>query len=252
MRFKDQVVVITGGAQGLGAYYAKRFASEGAHIALCDVQDCDHAVGEVTKLGRKAIGDICDITDAHAARDFITKVLEAFGKVDVLINNAALYGALNFGPFDQIEEEEWDACMAVNVKGIWQMCKAVYPAMKANGGGAIVNVASLAATYGMPYGVHYSASKGAVVGLTRALAREVAKANIRVNAVAPSLMDTPGTRTFLKDRADKVTDAVVGGQAIRKQLTQEDVAGTVLFLASHEASFTTGQTLAVDGGTVML
>ncbi|MGD8327554.1 MAG: SDR family NAD(P)-dependent oxidoreductase [Sphingomonadales bacterium] len=248
MRFQDKVVVITGGAQGLGAYYAKRFANEGASIAICDVLDCAQALSE---LPANSYGDTCDITDAAATQNFITKAAEALGGVDILINNAALYGALNFGPFDQIDEAEWDACMHVNVKGIWQMSKAVAPYMKEKGG-SIVNVASLAATFGMPYGVHYSASKGAVIGLTRSLAREVARYNIRVNAIAPSLIDTPGTQGFLKGKADKVRDAVVSGQAMREQVTQEDVAGAVMFLASDDAKHMTGQTLAVDGGTVML
>lgn len=248
MRFQEKVVVITGGAQGLGAYYAKRFAKEGAKVALCDVLDCTPIASEI---GDTAYGQSCDITKTQDTQSFIENAVAKFGTVDILINNAALYGALNFGPFDQIDEDEWDACMQVNVKGIWQMCKAAMPHMK-DKGGAIVNVASLAATFGMPYGVHYSASKGAVISLTRALAREVARHGIRVNAIAPSLIDTPGTQGFLKDRADKVRDAVVGGQALREQITQEDVAGAVMFLASEDAKHMTGQTLAVDGGTVML
>jgi len=248
MRFQNKVVVITGGAQGLGAYYAKRFAGEGAKVALCDVQDCTSIVSEI---GDTAYGQVCDITKAQDTQSFVENAVAQFGTIDILINNAALYGALNFGPFDQIDEDEWDACMQVNVKGIWQMCKAVLPHMKGKGG-SIVNVASLAATFGMPYGVHYSASKGAVISLTRALAREVARHTIRVNAIAPSLIDTPGTQAFLKDRTDKVRDAVVSGQALKEQITQEDVAGAVMFLASEDAKHMTGQTLAVDGGTVML
>ncbi|MFZ5608220.1 MAG: SDR family NAD(P)-dependent oxidoreductase [Pseudomonadota bacterium] len=252
MRFKDKVVVITGAAQGLGAYYALRFAAEGAKVALGDVADCAASAAAVTEQGGTALAHHCDVTKAASAGEFIAKVASHFGRLDALVNNAALYGALTFGPFEAIAEEEWDACMAVNVKGVWQMAKAALPAMTAGGGGSIVNIASLAATYGMPYGVHYSASKGAVIGFTRALAREVARHDIRVNAVAPSLIATPGTEKFLKDKAARVTQAVVGGQAIRRQLTEEDIAGVVLFLASDEAKFMTGQTLAVDGGTVML
>lgn len=253
MRFENQVVAITGAAQGLGAYYAQRFAAEGAKVALCDVAPCDETVSKVEDLGGEALGMRCDVTSAEDCLTFIAKTQETFGRLDTLVNNAALYAGLSFGPFTKISEEEWDTCMGINVKGVWQMCKAAVPLMKQGGrGGSIINIASLAATFGMPYGGHYSASKGAVIGFTRSLAREIAKTEIRVNAVAPSLIDTPGTKAFLKDMEEKMTGAVVQGQSIKRQLTQEDVAGTVLFLASDDAKFLTGQTLAVDGGTVML
>lgn len=252
MRFENTVVAITGGAQGLGAHYAQRFAKEGADVALCDLNDCSDTVAAVEALGRQAIGTECDVTKAADCKAFLSAIQDKFERLHVLINNAALYGGLTFGPFSSIDEDEWDACMRINVKGIWQMCKAAVPIMKDSGGGSIVNVASLAATFGMPYGVHYSASKGAVIAFTRALAREIAKTGIRVNAVAPSLIDTPGTQRFLQDMEEKMTGAVVQGQAIKRQLSQDDVAGSVLYLASDDAKFITGQTIAVDGGTVML
>lgn len=253
MRFENKVVAITGAAQGLGAYYAHRFAAEGARIAICDINPCGETVSALKGLGADAIGAHCDVTKAADCAEFLAAIEAHFGKIDVLVNNAALYAGLSFGPFTQISEEEWDRCMNINVKGVWQMCKAAIPLMKKGGnGGSIINIASLAATFGMPYGGHYSASKAAVIGFTRSLAREIAKTEIRVNAVAPSLIDTPGTKAFLKDMEDKMTSAVVQGQSIKRQLSQEDVAGSVLFLASDEAKFLTGQTLAVDGGTVML
>ncbi|MGD1956085.1 MAG: SDR family NAD(P)-dependent oxidoreductase [Sphingomonadales bacterium] len=253
MRFAGKVVAITGGAQGLGAHYAARFAAEGARIAVCDINSCDATVNSLQAGGAEALGAHCDVTSAADCEAFIDAVRTEFGRLDVLINNAALYGGLSFGPFSGIDEAEWDACMSINVKGIWQMCKAAVPLMKeGEGGGSIVNVASLAATFGMPYGVHYSASKGAVISMTRAMAREIAKTEIRVNAVAPSLIDTPGTKAFLNDMEERMTSAVVQGQSIKRQVGQDDVAGTVLYLASDEAKFITGQTIAVDGGTVML
>jgi 3-oxoacyl-[acyl-carrier protein] reductase len=178
-----------------------------------------------------------------------------FGRLDGLVNNAALYGALKGGRFDGIPESEWDACMAVNVKGIWNCCKAAVPAMRAadnNRGGSIVNIASLAATYGMPYGLHYTTSKAAVIGLTRGLARELGRDNIRVNALAPSAVLTEGTTEFFGDKLDRALAAVKAGQTIQRNLVPGDLTGTVAWLLSDESGFVTGQTIAVDGGTVML
>jgi len=177
--------------------------------------------------------------------------LAAFGRIDGLVNNAALYGGLKGGRFETIAETEWDACMAVNVKGIWNCCKAAVPAMR-QGGGSIVNIASLAATYGMPYGLHYTTSKAAVIGLTRGLARELGRDGIRVNALAPSAVLTEGTSEFFGDKLDRALQAVKAGQTIQRNLVPADLTGTVAWLLSDESGFVTGQTIAVDGGTVML
>jgi 3-oxoacyl-[acyl-carrier protein] reductase len=170
----------------------------------------------------------------------------------VLVNNAALYGSLTFAPFDKLAESEWDATMSVNVKGIWQCCKAVVPYMKDQGGGSIINVSSLAATYGMPNGLHYTASKAAVIGITRGLARELGRYRIRANSVAPNVVDTDATAEVFKHKKDKVLDATVSQQAIRRPLETQDIVGAVLYLASEHSEMTTGQTIMVDGGTVML
>jgi len=178
--------------------------------------------------------------------------LRAFGRLDALINNAALYGALHGGRFDGIDEAEWDAAMAVNVKGIWNCCKAAVPAMRKADGGSIINIASLAATYGMPYGLHYTTSKAAVIGLTRGLARELGRDRIRVNALAPSAVITEGTREFFGAKLDRALDTIKTSQTIQRNLMPSDLAGTVQWLISDASAFVTGQTIAVDGGTVML
>ncbi len=176
----------------------------------------------------------------------------AFGRVDALINNAALYGALRGGRFDAITEADWDAAMAVNVKGIWNCCKAVVPAMRQAGGGSIINLASLAATYGMPYALHYTTSQGAVIGLTRGLARELGRDGIRVNALAPSAVLTDGTREFFGDKAGRALEVIKAGQSIQRNLAPPDLVGAVIWLVSDASRFVTGQTIAIDGGTVML
>jgi 3-oxoacyl-[acyl-carrier protein] reductase len=142
--------------------------------------------------------------------------------------------------------------MAVNVKGIWNCCKAAVPAMREAGGGSIVNIASLAATYGMPYGLHYTTSKAAVIGLTRGLARELGRDRIRVNALAPSAVVTEGTAEFFGDKLDRALATIKSGQTIQRNLMPADLVGTVMWLVSDASGFVTGQTIAVDGGTVML
>jgi p-cumic alcohol dehydrogenase len=193
-----------------------------------------------------------DVTDMASVEQMVATAMDRHGRVDGLVNNAALYGSLRGGRFNQIPEADWDAAMAVNVKGIWNCCKAVVPAMRENGGGSIVNIASLAATYGMPFALHYTTSKAAVIGLTRGLARELGRDGIRVNAVAPSAVMTEGTREFMGERLDRALQVIRDGQTIQRTMEPGDLTGTIAWLLSESSAFVTGQTIAVDGGTVML
>ncbi|MEX2126295.1 MAG: 3-oxoacyl-ACP reductase family protein [Woeseia sp.] len=252
MNFENKVVVITGAARGLGREYAREFARRGASVAVNDLRDCRETLEVIEQAGASGLATKTDVTSAESTAEMARAILERFGRIDVLVNNAALYGSLNFLPFDQLDEKEWDATMNVNVKGIWQCCKAVVPAMKEQQSGSIVNISSLAATYGMPNGLHYTASKAAVIGATRGLARELGRFNIRVNAVAPNVVNTDATSEVFRDKRDKVIGNTLLQQAIRKPLETEDIVGAVLFLSSDLSRLTTGQTLMVDGGTVML
>ncbi|HKS88133.1 MAG TPA: SDR family NAD(P)-dependent oxidoreductase [Stellaceae bacterium] len=252
MNLQEKVVVVTGAARGLGQEFARSLAAAGAQVVAADVSDCAATLDLVSAAGGRGIARRLDVTDIAAARATIAAGVEAFGHIDGLVNNAALYGALHGGRFDAIDEAEWDAAMAVNVKGIWNCCKAAVPAMKEAGGGSIVNIASLAATYGMPYGLHYTTSKAAVIGLTRGLARELGRDRIRVNALAPSAVVTEGTREFFGGRLERALDTIKAGQTIQRNLMPDDLTGTVLWLLSEASAFVTGQTIAVDGGTVML
>jgi len=249
---QDKVVAITGAARGLGQEFAASLAAAGGRIVAGDINDCAETLDLVRKAGNDGVGVKLDVTDPGSARDMVEAAMRAFGRLDALINNAALYGALHGGRFDAIEEAEWDAAMAVNVKGIWNCCKAAVPAMRQVGSGSIVNIASLAATYGMPFGLHYTTSMAAVIGLTRGLARELGRDRIRVNALAPSAVITEGTREFFGAKLDRALDAIKTSQTIQRNLLPEDLAGTVLWLVSDASGFVTGQTIAVDGGTVML
>lgn len=252
MSFADKVVVITGAARGLGRRYAEAFAAEGARVAIGDVRDCTEALEALRSTGAAAIAAETDVTSVESCKDLAASTVDQFGRIDVLINNAALYGSLTFAPFEQLDDAEWDRVMAVNVKGLWNMCRAVMPSMREQNSGAIVNVSSLAATYGMPNGLHYTTSKAAVIGLTRGLTREVGRWGVRVNSVAPNVVNTEATSEVFGDKRDKVIDVTLSQQALRAPLEPDDIVGTVMFLAGDQSRMTTGQTVMVDGGTVLL
>jgi 3-oxoacyl-[acyl-carrier protein] reductase len=252
MQLSDKVIIITGAARGLGQTYARRFAELGNRIVVCDQRDCAETVAQCQAAGAQAIGFETDVRDAASTQAMADRALEQFGRIDVLINNAALFGSLGFAPFDKLDEGEWDATMSVNVKGIWQCCRAVVPAMREAGGGAIINISSLAAIYGMPNGLHYTTSKAAVIGLTRGLAREIGRYNIRVNAVAPNVVDTEAAGEFFGDKKDKLMEATTSQMSLRQAVSADDLFGTMVYLASDQSARTTGQTIMVDGGTVFL
>jgi len=252
MTVENKVVLITGAARGLGREYAVSLAAAGAKVVAGDVLDCTDTVAAARDAGGQAIGVALNVTVMAQAAAMARAALDAYGQIDALVNNAALYGALRGGRFNAIDEASWDAAMAVNVKGIWNCCKAVVEALRAAGGGSIVNVSSLAATYGMPYALHYTTSKAAVIGLTRGLARELGRDNIRVNALAPSAVLTEGTDEFLGEKRDRALEVIRAGQSIPRTLVPADLTGTVAWLISDASRFVTGQTIAVDGGTVLL
>jgi NAD(P)-dependent dehydrogenase (short-subunit alcohol dehydrogenase family) len=252
MTVAGKTIAITGAARGLGQEFARHLAAAGAKIVAGDVNDCSATLDLITAAGGNGIAVTLDVTDAASAAAMVAAGVKVFGRLDGLVNNAALYGGLHGGRFDAIAEDEWDACMKVNVKGIWNCCKAAVPAMRQAGGGSIVNIASLAATYGMPFGLHYTASKAAVIGLTRGLAREIGRDRIRVNALAPSAVMTEGTSEFFGDKLDRALQTIKTSQTIQRNLVPGDVAGTVGWLLSDASEFITGQTIAIDGGTVML
>jgi p-cumic alcohol dehydrogenase len=249
MSVENKVVLITGAARGLGFEYARSLGAAGARVVAGDVLDCTEAA---SAAGNGALGVTLDVADIASADLMVELAMERFGRVDALINNAALYGSLRGGRFNQIAEADWDAAMAVNVKGIWNCCKAAVPAMRQSGGGSIINIASLAATYGMPFALHYTTSKAAVIGLTRGLARELGRDNIRVNAIAPSAVMTEGTAEFFGERLDRGLEVIRNQQTIQRTLEPADLTGTIAWLISDGSCFVTGQTIAVDGGTVML
>lgn len=249
---EGKVAIVTGGGRGLGRAYCEALAADGAAVVAADIRDTAETVAAVEAAGGMIIGVPLDVADMASCSAMADAALAAFGRIDVLVNNAALYGDISGGRFDKLPDEQWDRVMAVNVKGIWQCCKACVPAMREAGGGSIVNISSLAAKYGMAYAVDYATSKAAVIGMTRSLARELGRDWIRVNAVAPSAVQTEGTDEFMGEKRDGMMAAIAQGQSLKSNLEPSDMTGTIIYLASDASRFVTGQTIMVDGGTVML
>ena len=251
-QLENKVAIVTGAARGLGRAYAQAMAAEGAAILACDINPCDETVAEIIAAGGQAAAVITDIADMASCVSMAERAVGEFGRVDILVNNAALYGGLKGARFEQLDEAQWDAVMNINVKGLWQSCKAVVGPMREAGGGSIINIASLAAVYGLPYGLDYVASKAAVIGMTRGMARELGQDLIRVNAVAPSAVMTEGTEDFFGEKLEKAKKVIAAGQLIQRNLETADLTGTIVYLASDNSAFVTGQTHMVDGGSWFL
>ena len=254
-RLEDRAAVVTGGAVGLGFAFARRLLAEGARVLVADIVDPTEAVRALATGSRATGGRVhgmrLDVASAEAARRMAAEAERHFGRIDILVNNAAVFAGLKPQPFEAIPEEEWERVMAVNVKGVWNCAKAVVPAMKAQGGGRIVNVASAIVVKGTPYLLHYVASKGAVIAMTRALARELGEHGIGVNAVAPGLIMSDAVAAN-PDLTGFQSEAVLQSRAFKRRGLPQDVEGAVVFLASEESAFMTGQTLVVDGGSVFV
>jgi 3-oxoacyl-[acyl-carrier protein] reductase len=248
-RLEDRVAIVTGAARGIGQAYARRLASEGAHVVSVDLAPADETAELVASLGRECLSVGADVTRADQLEQAVAQTIDRFGRVDVLVNNAALVGELSQNTaFDAIDEAEWDRVLAVNLKGAWLCCRAVVPQMRRQGKGRIINVTSGVFFYGTPLLLHYCCSKGAIVALTRSLSRELAGTGITVNAISPGLTDTPAMVNLLGDRLDEVRDMYVAGQSVKRPEQPDDLVGAAAFLASDDSEFMSGQTLVVDGG----
>jgi len=249
MRLKDRVVIVTGAARGIGREYCLALAREGAKISAADILSCEETVVQVQRAGGEALTVAVDVTDEQSTQSMATQTLERFGQIDVLVNNAALYGGLKLTPFEQIPATQWDQVMAVNVKGTWLCCKAVVPAMRQQGKGRIINISSGTIWNGVPFILHYVTSKGAIFALTRALARELSGTGINVNTITPGYTLTEASKTLMDPEAFKgFRQRVLDRQIIKRSEEATDLTGTVLFLASDDSAFITGQTINVDGG----
>ena len=247
MRLKDKVVIVTGASRNIGRVYARGLAAEGAKVAAADILDASDTVREIEAAAGEALAVSVDVTDEAAAQRMAAAVHRRFGRIDGLVNNAALYQDLAMKSFWEISVEEWDRVMAVNLRGMFLCCKAVIPYMKTQRYGRVVNIASNTVFKGTPGLIHYVTSKAGVLGFTRTLARECGEFGIHVNSVAPDYI--PHAKDD-KERPER--DAMIQAtRAIRRRELPQDLVGTIVFLLSADADFITGQTISVNGGSVM-
>ena len=249
-RLDGRVAIITGAAQGIGAAYARGMAAEGASVVIADRDPGAAVVEAITGAGGAAIDVPTDVAIESACFDLVAKTVEAYGRLDILVNNAAMFTAIERKKFTDISFEEWELVTGVNIKGSWLPCKAAIPAMKANGYGKIINVSSGRFFKGSTFFLHYDASKGAVVSMTRSLAREEGDHGIRVNCIAPgsTMSENVLARTNWRGGAPAGT---VATRALKRNEMPEDLVGACIYLASADSDFMTGQTIVVDGGSAM-
>jgi NAD(P)-dependent dehydrogenase (short-subunit alcohol dehydrogenase family) len=248
-RLSGKVAIVTGAAQGIGAAYAKALATEGAHLSICDLKAPTSVVKEIEATGHKAIGFACDVTDSSAVSKMVAETERVFGAIHILVNNAGLFASLPLKPMSEISSQEWDSVMAVNVRGSFECVKAVLPLMRRQKYGKVINVASGTVFKGAPMLLHYVSSKGAVVAMTRAMARELGNDGIRINCIAPGLTMSEGV-VANSDWAGALVSNNVASRCLKRDATPEDLTGTVIFLASTDSDFMSGQTVVVDGGSV--
>jgi NAD(P)-dependent dehydrogenase (short-subunit alcohol dehydrogenase family) len=249
MRLKDKVAIVTGGAKGLGRAFCLGLAREGARIMAVtrkDLENLEQTVKMIRGLGGEAEWFQADVAAEAETQAMARETIRKFGRIDILVNNAAVYDGIKRKSFMEIDPKEWDLVMGVNVKGAFLSTRAVFPAMKEQGYGKIINLASEVFFTGSNGFAHYVASKGGIIGLTRALAVELGPHNICINCIAPGFTDTEASRGL----AD-VTKYDVSKTPLKRLERPEDLVGAALFLASGESDFITGQTLLIDGGRAM-
>jgi NAD(P)-dependent dehydrogenase (short-subunit alcohol dehydrogenase family) len=247
-RHQDKVIIVTGGARGLGRAYVQRLAAEGARIAIAEIDpSAGSAVAEeVRRSGADAVFIETDVSSKEATAIMAEAVLNRWGQIDGLVANAALANSVGGATYDQIGVEEWDRIMQVNVRGTWLTCCAVAPHMQKRKKGSIVTISSDTAMWGSPKLLHYVTSKGAVEAFTRAMARELGSDGVRINCIAPGLLNNDATAGVPKAKREWN----IQNRAIPREGTVEDITGLVSFLLSDDASFITGQLIVADGGLV--
>lgn len=242
-RLDGKVAIVTGGGTGIGKRFCVGLASEGARVVVADLQDVTETLAAVEAARGSSIGVKADVSNQTDVENLVKQAIDVHGRVDILVNNAGIYPTR---PIEQLTLTEWRQVMAVNLDGVFLCAREVIPHMKRQGGGRIVNMTSTTFFMGVPNFCHYVASKGGVIGFTRGLAGEVGQFGITVNCIAPGLTKTGSVEASPDILA--TWQMLVDAQAIHRKETPDDLVGPLLFLASDDSAFVTGQTLCVDGG----
>lgn len=243
---QDRRVIVTGAGGGLGRAFCESLSAAGAHVMAADINEAGAAQTAqiISNTCGACVSGHVDVASGESCAALVAQAKEKLGGVDVLVNNAALYGTLNRAPFEQLEEAEWDHVLSVNVKGVWQMTRAASDLLKASGHGSVINIASATVFSGSPQWMHYVASKGAVIAMTRVMAKELGDSNVRANVIAPGITLTEASLNLMEDAKTYGANRA----ALRRNGDVDDISGGVLYLASDLSKYTTGQTLVIDGG----
>ena len=242
-----KTIIVTGAATGIGQAFALGAGQQGAHVVVADMNDAEDTMAQLKAIGAGATFSKVDVSSEESTRAMAKTAMDATGRIDGLVNNAAYFREVKLTPFEELSDAVWDRILAVNVKGIWQCCKAVMPAMKAQKSGAVVNIASVVAVAGQPGYLHYVASKGAVLAMTKGLAKECGANGVRANCIAPGFVLTDAT----KDRPIEWQQSFLKARALSREQRPNDLVGSALYLLSDLSDFVSGQTIVVDGGHIM-
>jgi len=247
-RLAGRVAIVTGAGQGLGRAFAHRLAEDGARVVIAD-RNGDAARAVADEVGAAATALEVDVADEASVTAMVDAVQDRYGRLDILVNNAALFSTLRIGPFEDITVAEWDEVMAVNVRGPFLCCRAAAAPMRRQGYGKIINISSAAVLLGRPGYLHYVTSKAALIGMTRSLATELGPYGITVNAILPGSTETEVPRNTV---TPEQISRLIERQAIKRRQVPADLLGIVSFLASPDSDFMTGQSVNVDGGAAFL
>ena len=249
-RLDGRVAIVTGGAKGIGVHYARALAAEGARLMIADIADGKEIAAALAREhgANSVASSVTDVSDEGAVKALVAKTVERFGKIDILVNNAALFAPLQETKFTEIDVALWDRVMAINVRGVFLMAKHVAPHMIAQKSGKIINISSGTVARGIPLFSHYVTSKGAVTAFTRALSRELGEHNICVNNLAPGFTLSDSVVNENPGHLEHSRQPSIVRRALKRDEFPEDLLGALVFLASAESDFITGQTIAVDGG----
>lgn len=250
-RLSGKTAIVTGGAKGIGRHYSQALAAEGARVMIADIADGNDVAGDIAQAhGTDRVASaICDVSNEKQVQKLVAQTIERFGQIDILVNNAALYAALTPRNFNEWDSETWDKVMAINVRGPYLMVRHVAPHMMERRSGKIINIASGAAYKGVPRMLPYVTSKGAMLAFTRSLSRELGAYGIAVNSLSPGyILSDTGLANATHVEEERVP--VRNSRAFKRDGYPEDLLGTLVFLASSDSDFVTGQSIVVDGGSV--